>query len=83
MKKIPEVFQRFRLMTSILVLVLLLSALVVTPPTNADDFVLEGETCENGCVGWNQGTGCVNCQRCCVKDTGEFRCWQVANNQCS
>lgn len=82
MRKIPKVLHRFRLMTSFLALVLLLGALAVTP-SRADDFVIEGETCENGCIGWNQQNGCTSCQRCCVRDTGEWRCWLVATNQCS
>jgi hypothetical protein len=83
MKKISKVLYRFRLMTSILALVLLLGALVVTPASADEFFVLEGESCENGCIGWNQEQGCVTCQRCCVKDSGEWRCWQVAASSCS
>ena len=84
MKKIPKVLHRFRLMTSFLALVLLLGALAVTPVSADDFFVIEGgESCDNGCIGWTQQSGCTTCQRCCVKDTGEWRCWLVAANQCS
>lgn len=82
MKKIPTLLYRYRLMTSILALVLLLGALVVTP---AQEMVLEGGaiTCENGCIGWNQQQGCVTCQRCCVNtNNGQFACWTVAPNLC-
>ena len=82
MKKIPKVLYRYRLITSTLALVLLLGALVVTP---AQDTVIEGggQTCETGCISWNQQQGCVQCLKCCVKDTGEWGCWLVSTNWCS
>lgn len=79
MKRIPNVLYRYRLMTSILALVLLLGALAVTP---AQQMVIEGGECSNGCINWNQWQGCVTCQRCCVYDNGSYSCWQVASNQC-
>ena len=78
MKKIPKVLYRYRLLTSLLTLVLLLGALVVTP-AEAET----GVSCENGCIGWNVRYGCVQCQRCCVNsDTGEWACWMVDAGLC-
>ncbi len=83
MKKIRKVLYRFRLITSFLALVLLLGALVVTPVGADDSIAIEaGETCENGCVGWDVINGCTRCQRCCVKDTGEWKCWIVDKGLC-
>jgi len=84
MKKIPNLLHRHRLMTSFLSLVLLLGVLAVTP-ARADDegFVLEGVICENGCVGWNQGSGCTRCQRCCANSSnGQYACWTVDASLC-
>jgi hypothetical protein len=83
MKNIPSLLHRYRLMTSILALVLLLGALVVTPASADEEFVLEGVICENGCVGWNQGSGCVRCQRCCANSSnGQYACWTVDASLC-
>lgn len=82
MKKIPQVLFRFRLITSFLAFVLLLGTLVVTPARADDPFVIEGQGCENGCIGWNQQSGCVTCQRCCVEPNGDWSCWLVASNEC-
>ena len=82
MHTISTLLHKFRLLTSFLALVLLLGALAVTP-ASTDDFIIEGETCENGCIGWNQQNGCVVCQRCCVNDSGANKCWQVSAGSCS
>lgn len=77
MKNLPKVLYRYRLMTSLFALVLLLGALVVTP-AEANAVI-----CDNGCVGWNQRYGCVQCQRCCSNSsTGEWACWQVDAGLC-
>jgi hypothetical protein len=82
MKRLSNVLHRYRLMTGFLALVLLLGVLVVTP-AEADIVIEGGLTCQNGCITWNQQQGCVECQRCCVKDTGEWGCWLVASNLCN
>lgn len=78
MRKISTVLHRYRLMTSIVALVLLLGALAVTPSQAQTALI-----CENGCIGWNQAQGCVQCQRCCVNpDTGAYSCALVPNKSC-
>lgn len=84
MKKMRNVLDRYRLMTSVLALVLLLAALVVTP-AKADEFIPEGgwDTCSTGCINWNEQDGCVTCQHCCTKTSGEWSCWELTPNACS
>lgn len=84
MKKIPKVLYRYRLMTSILALVLLLGGLFVTPASADENFVLEGGViCDNGCIGWNVQNGCVRCLRCCANSSnGEYACWLVDAGLC-
>jgi len=78
MRKIPRVLFRYRLMTDIVALVLLLAALAVTPS--------EAQTqpmCDSGCINWNAQNGCVECQKCCFNpDTGVITCTIVPNKQC-
>jgi hypothetical protein len=76
MRKIPKVLHRFRLMTGVVALVLLLGALYVTPAQTS-------EMCQTDCVGWTQTQGCVKCQRCCYyPDSGRLVCTTVSNRQC-
>lgn len=78
MRKIPKVLFRYRLMTSIVALVLLLGALAITPSQAQTQTI-----CDTGCIGWNQGQGCVKCQKCCLNlDTGVITCTIVLNRQC-
>ena len=79
MKKIRLVLSRYRLITNMLALVLVLGALAL--PAAADDFELIVE-CSNGCIGWNQQQGCTTCQRCCV-DGGTYVCWTIDPHFCS
>lgn len=79
MKKIRSILSRYRLMTNVLALVFVLGTLAV--PAAGDEFELIIE-CENGCIGWTQQHGCVNCQRCCVQG-GVPNCWRIGNEYCS
>ncbi len=76
MKKIHSTFSRFRLLTSILALAMLLSALAVTP-ARAEPI------CEDLCWGWNSIQGCVDCHHCCVYDDGHYTCsGRTGNRDC-
>ena len=86
MKKMQTVLYRYRLITNILALVLLLGALAVTPASADDEFVIEeggGVYCENGCTAWTQQGGCLKCQRCCASSSsGQWGCWSVDASLC-
>jgi len=85
MKRIRSILYRYRLVTSLLALVVLLGALAVTPAEAGDEFVLEGwDVCYTGCVNWNQHDGCVQCLACCSKySTGEYSCWNDEPSHCA
>ena len=68
MKKIHRFLSRYRLITSILALAVLMGALAVTP-AEAD-----GPQCEPGCIDWIKGIGCIDCQFCCVWPDGSYSC---------
>ncbi len=83
MHKMRNVFYRYRLMTSVLTLVLLLGVLAVSP-AQADIEMEQGwDMCSTGCTNWNQQDGCVYCQHCCVKKSGEYSCWEIQPNACA
>ena len=75
MKNIRSTFARFRLLNSLLLLVLLLVALKVTP-------VVRAQGCDWVCSGWNSQSGCTNCAWCCVDPTGKYTCEKKQNNDC-
>jgi hypothetical protein len=79
-----NILYRYRLLTSLSALVLLLGAFAATP-AGADGFVPEGwDVCYTGCVNWNQKDGCVECQACCSKNsTGEYQCWTDEPSHCA
>ncbi len=65
MNRIRSLLNRHRLMTSMLALGLVLGALAI-PPAEADIGTIDdSKTCAYGCVGWDAGRGCYNCQFCC------------------
>jgi hypothetical protein len=74
MKNIHSVFARFRLLSSVMALAVLLSALAVTP--------VRAEECDNICSGWNVKDGCVTCSRCCVYPDGHYTCNPIIDNNC-
>ena len=85
MKRIRSILYRYRLMTSLMALVVLLGALSVTPAEADGPIVLEGwDVCYTGCIDWNQQDGCVQCQACCSKySTGEYQCWTDEPSHCA
>ena len=80
MKKVRSVLSRYRLMINVLALAFVLGVMA-GPAAADDDFELVIEVCQTGCTHWNQGTGCVYCQKCCAQGD-YYRCWQLANDQC-
>ena len=74
MQKIRSILACFRLLTSVMALAVLLSALAVTP-ARAE------KICDDLCWGWTAKSGCTNCQHCCV-DNGTITCKAKADNNC-
>lgn len=75
MKNIRSTLVRFRLLNSVLVLVLMLVALAVTPAVRASG-------CDYVCSGWDAKNGCTTCNWCCVDSKGEYSCKIIQNSQC-
>ena len=75
MNKIRSTLYRFRLLTSVLALAVLLSALAVTP-SRADTI------CDDICSGWNNVVGCTTCNHCCVYDDGHYVCTPKYDRNC-
>jgi len=74
MQKIRSTLARFRLLTSVMALAVLLSALAVKP--------VRAETiCDDLCWGWTAKSGCVNCNHCCVTN-GTITCSKKVDNDC-
>ncbi len=82
MKKMRNVLSRYRLMTSILALVLLLGALAVTPAKASVEPVMD-TSCGGGCINWTKADGCLECRYCCVYSDGSFSCWDGAGSACN
>lgn len=74
MKKVRSTFARFRLLSSVVVLALMLSALAVTPA--------RAEQCGDICSGWNSQVGCTTCNHCCVYDDGHYVCSPKSDRDC-
>jgi len=76
MKKTPSVLYRFRLLFSVLALLVALTALYFSPTALADR--PGGRECEGGCIDWNARDGCTVYQVCCV-DTGsdDYHCYRM------
>lgn len=75
MKQIREFISRFRLIGSLAALVVLLSALAVTP-ARAEMI------CENLCWGWTCAGGCDDCHYCCSYDNGYNCSGPTGNKDC-
>ena len=73
MQNIRSTFARFRLLSSVMALAVLLSALAVTPA--------RAEVCDNICSGWTVTDGCVTCNRCCVNN-GKTTCTPRDDRNC-
>lgn len=74
MQKLRSISSRFRLLTGVMALAVVLSALAVTP-------VRADKVCADLCWAWNAKTGCTNCQHCCV-DNGVIICRGKTDNDC-
>jgi hypothetical protein len=74
MQNIRSILTRFRLLTSVIALAVLLSALAV-PPARAD------RICDDLCWGWTAKSGCTNCNHCCVEN-GNITCAKKADSDC-
>ena len=74
MQNIRSTFARFRLLSSVIALAVLLSALAVTPA--------HAEQCEDICSGWTKLSGCTNCNHCCVYDNGKYTCNPKNDSDC-
>jgi hypothetical protein len=75
MRNIRSTFLRFRLLNSVLVLVLMLVALGITP-------VVRAAGCDYVCSGWDAKRGCTTCNWCCVNAQGQYGCTPVDNSTC-
>jgi hypothetical protein len=81
MKKIRNVLYRYRLITSMLALVLLLAALVVTP-AQAEIAPIEDMNCSGSCINWTQQDGCKKCLYCCSYSDGSWWCKEEPGYNC-
>lgn len=75
MKNIRTTLARFRLLNSVLLLILMLIALKVTP-------VVHAQGCDWVCSGWTAQSGCTSCSWCCVQASGGFACEKKQNSDC-
>ena len=74
MKNIRSSFARFRLLSSVLALAFMLSALAITPGRAE-------KICEDICSGWDVKNGCTVCNRCCVEN-GNTTCESKTDSDC-
>ena len=77
MKTIRSLLARYRLLTSVLSLAVMLGALYSSPVAMA------AMDCElMGCVDWNAQTGCTVYSYCCVDfSSGSYACWNIGNGK--
>lgn len=73
MKNFRSTFARFRLLSSVLALALMLSALAVTPA--------RAEICDDICSAWDIQHGCTSCRHCCY-DNGTTVCKSKNDRDC-
>jgi hypothetical protein len=74
MKNFRSTFARFRLLSSVMALAVLLSALAVTPA--------RADVCDNVCSGWTSSSGCTNCSYCCVRPDSSYYCVEKSDRDC-
>lgn len=74
MKNFRSTFARFRLLSSVMALAVLLSALAVTPA--------RAEICDDICSAWNIHSGCTICNHCCY-DNGVTICKAKNDSDCN
>jgi hypothetical protein len=75
MKNIRSILYRFRLLSSVMALAVLLSALAITP-------VEAAVICDNLCSGWDVKNGCTRCNHCCSFDNGSYTCAPIQDSDC-
>lgn len=73
MKNFRSTFARFRLLSSVMALAVLLSALAVTPA--------HAEVCDDICSAWDIEHGCTSCKHCCY-DSGTTVCKPIKDRDC-
>ena len=74
MKNFRSIFARFRLLSSLMALAVLLSALAVTPA--------RADVCDNICSGWTSSGGCDTCNYCCVRPDSSYYCIPKNDRDC-
>ena len=74
MKNFRSTFARFRLLSSVMALAVLLSALAVTP--------VRADVCDNVCSGWSSSSGCTTCNYCCVRPDSSYYCMPKNDRDC-
>jgi hypothetical protein len=74
MKNFRSIFARFRLLSSVMALAVLLCALAGTPA--------HAEQCEDICSGWTSMGGCDTCNHCCVYPNGSYTCVPKNDRDC-
>jgi hypothetical protein len=74
MQNFRSIFARFRLVSSVMALAVLLSALAVTPA--------HADVCDNVCSGWTSTSGCTSCSYCCVRPDSSYYCVPKNDRDC-
>lgn len=74
MKNFRSIFARFRLLSSVMALAILLSALAVTPA--------HAEVCADICSGWTSTGGCDTCNHCCAYGKDDYQCTPKNDRDC-
>jgi hypothetical protein len=69
--KLQSVTSRYRLLSSILALALMLVALAYSPSPG----LAQGEVCDGGCINWSQQNGCTGYLACCAWGPDDYQCW--------
>jgi hypothetical protein len=75
MKNFRSTFARFRLLSSVMALAVLLSALAVTP--------VRADVCDYICSGWTISSGCTTCSYCCVRPDHSYYCESKEPKDCN
>lgn len=71
--KMTSIRSHYGLLRNVLALAILLGALAISPPTQAQ---APGWTCEDmGCIWWTAENGCWEGIYCCVNNRGGYICF--------
>ena len=74
MQNFRSIFARFRLLSSVMALAVLLCALAVTPA--------HAQGCDDICSWWTSMSGCLSCSHCCVYADGHYTCDPKTDRDC-